>query len=113
MFSAKYRLRHEKDIVRAVRSKRGAFDTVCGVKMVPNAEGHPRFAIVIGTKVSKRAVDRNKLRRQYREILKPLLSKIGAFDIALLVSRPALELSFDEMRERLERTLAKAKVYAD
>jgi ribonuclease P protein component len=110
MFSQKYRLRLETDVMRAIRSKRGAFDAACGVKFVENALGNPRFVIVVSTKVDKRAVVRNKIRRQYREICKMFIPGLSACDIALLVSKPALGLSFQEMRERLEKTLKKAKL---
>ncbi len=96
--------------MRAVRSKRGVFDAVCGVKFVANTVGNPRFVIVVSTKVSKRAVDRNKVRRQYREICKEVIPQLPACDIALLVSKPVLTLSFQEMRDRLLKTFAKAKL---
>ncbi len=110
MFSQLHRLRAEKDVLRAIRSKRGAFDAVCGVKFVENCVGVPRFVIVVSTKVDKRAVVRNKLRRQYREICKKFLSRLPPCDIALLVSKPATELSFAQMQERLEKVFVKAKL---
>lgn len=96
--------------MRAVRSKRGVFDAACGVKFVQNSVGNPRFAIVVGTKVSKNAVDRNRVRRQYREICKEAMAKFPACDIALLVSKPALALSFQEKRDRLVKVFMKAKL---
>lgn len=110
MFSQDHRLRSEKDVLRAIRSKRGAFDVACGVKFVENSVGTSRFVIVVSTKVDKRAVVRNKLRRQYREICKKFLSRLPACDIALLVSKPAVELSFQEKQERLEKVFVKAKL---
>ena len=110
MFSKANRLRSEKDVLRVIRSKRGAFDAACGVKFVENDLDAVRFVIVVSTKVDKRSVVRNKVRRQYREICKKFLSRLPACDIALMVSKPALELSFVEMQERLEQVLTKAKL---
>lgn len=110
MFSQTHRLRAEKDVLRAIRSKRGAFDVACGVKFAENNVGVPRFVVVVSTKVDKRAVVRNRLRRQYREICKKFLSRLPACDIALMVSKPALELSFAQMQERLEKVFAKARL---
>lgn len=110
MFSQQYRLRSEKDVMRAVRSKRGVFDRACGVKFVLTEIGNPRFVIVVSTKVSKRAVVRNKVRRQYREICKMFIPRLPSADIALLVSKPALELSFQDMRDQLEKNFIKAKL---
>lgn len=110
MFSQVHRLRSEKDVLRALRSKRGAFDAACGVKFVENGVSVPRFVIVVSTRVDKRAVVRNRVRRQYREICKKFIARLPACDIALMVSKPALELSFGEMRDRLEATMKKAKL---
>lgn len=110
MFSRSHRLQSEKDVLRAIRSKRGAFDVACGVKFSENTVGVPRFVIVVSTKVDKRAVVRNRVRREYREICKELLSHLPACDIALMVSKPAIALSRNEKRLRLEVVLRKAKL---
>jgi ribonuclease P protein component len=112
MFSQQYRLRSEKDVMRAIRSKRGVFDRVCGVKFVSTEIGHPRFVIVVSTKVSKNSVERNKVRRQYREICKKFIPDLPSADIGLLVSKPVLELSFQDMRDQLRKTFVKAKLLA-
>lgn len=113
MFPAENRLRNDKDIARVLKSKAGAFDPVCGVKMAKNNLTVSRFAIVVGTKVSKRAVKRNYQRRQYREIITKKLAEITpGYDVLLLVSKPALELEYLEKENRLLRTLRKAKLLA-
>lgn len=112
MFSQQYRLRSEKDIMRTIRSKRGIFDRTCGVKFVSTEIGNPRFVIVVSTKVSKSSVERNRVRRQYREICKKFIPSLPSADIALLVSKPALELSFQDMHDQLEKVFVKAKLLA-
>lgn len=113
MFPAENRLRNDKDIARVLKSKAGAFDVICGVKMAKNNLTVSRFAIVVGTKVSKRAVKRNYLRRQYREIVMDKLAEITpGYDVLLLVSKSALELEYLEKENRLLRTLRKAKLLA-
>ena len=111
MFAQKNRLKHEKDIKTVFSKGKSVFDPVCGIKWVQNGLEDSRFAIVIGTKVHKSAVKRNRLRRQYREYLKVLLPdlKINT-DMLLLVSKKALELSSEERKERLERVMNKAKL---
>lgn len=110
MFSQKYRLRSEKDILRVLRSRQSVFDAACGVKYAKNDLSHPRFVIVISTKVSKLAVERNRARRQYREICKEFLGDMPSCDIGLIVSRPALELDYWQKREKLKRVFLKAKL---
>lgn len=109
MFSTKHRLRHDKDVQRVLKGKKGVFDAVCGVKYAPNGLLHPRFTVVVGSKVSKHAVDRNRMRRQYREIIRTNLTKIvPGFDILLLVSKPALDMDYASKELRLMGVMGKA-----
>ncbi len=111
MLPAPYRLRKDKDVERVLKSKRGVFDPICGVKFFPNGLPESRFAVVVGGKVSKSAVERNHVRRQYREVLRLHLREIvPGYDILLLVSKPALTLEYVEKEVRLLKVLSKAKL---
>lgn len=111
MLAKDFRLRHEKDIAKTLKSKAGAFDTACGVKVVKNNLTASRFAVVVGTKVSKKAVDRNRIRRQYREIVRSMMKEIKpGFDVILLTARPALELDYHQKEAKLRSTLHRAKL---
>lgn len=111
MLARDFRLRHEKDIARTLKSKAGAFDAVCGVKIVKNNLTTSRFAVVVGTKVSKKAVDRNRIRRQYREIVRSMMKEIKpGFDVILLTAKPALLLDYQEKEAKLRSALHRAKL---
>ena len=110
MFS-KHRLKKEKDIQLVLRKGRGVFDSACGVKYKPSGEEVTRFTVVIGLKVHKSAVKRNRVRRQYREIVRLHLNKIKpGMDMVLLCGKAALELDYKQKEERLLRVLKKAKL---
>lgn len=111
MLSAAYRLRHDTDIAKVLKSKKGAFDAACGVKYVANGLPHSRFAVVVGSKVSKNAVDRNRVRRQYREIIRLHLAELApGYDVIFLTAKPALALNGKEKAARLLRVLTKAGI---
>ncbi len=94
-----------------LKSRFGAFDSACGVKMVKNGLVISRFAIVVGTKVSKHAVDRNRVRRQYREILQAAIQELKpGYDVLLLTAKPALALDYQEKEKKLRSTLYRAKL---
>lgn len=111
MLPVKYRLRKSTDIARVLKSKLGAFDSACGIKMVKNGLETSRFAVVVGVKVSKSAVDRNRVRRQYQEILHAMMKemKLG-FDVLLLTAKPALALDYQEKEKKLRSTMYRAKL---
>ena len=109
MFKQENRLKREKDVELVFKKGKSVFDSACGVKFKENGQENTRFAIVVGTKVHKSAVQRNKVKRQYREIVKNYLPefKIG-YDVVLLTSEPALELDFADKETRLIKVLRKA-----
>lgn len=109
MFPLNYRLRHEKDVARVLKSKKGAFDSACGIKMTPNGLAISRFSVVVGKKVSKSAVVRNRIRRQYREIIRLRIPVITTgYDVLFLTAKPALVLDYAQKESGLVRTLRKA-----
>lgn len=113
MLKRLYRLRSDKDIQRVFSKGRGVFDKICGVKYVPNKLPYSRVGVTVGVKVHKRAVVRNKVKRQYREIVRNHFDLIApGYDIMLLTSKEAPELSYEEKEARLIHVLEKAGIYA-
>ena len=111
MLKKTHRLRNDKDIEKVLKGKKGVFDAVCGVKYTKTKLDVTRVTVVAGTKVSKNAVDRNWVRRQYREIAKKMLPRIQTgYDIVLLVGKGALDLDFAEKEKRLDGIFKKSGV---
>lgn len=103
------RLRNDKDINDVLKGKKGVFDAVCGIKYTKTKLDVSRITVVVGTKVSKNAVDRNWVKRQYREITKAMLPRIQTgYDIVLIVGKGALTLDFAEKAQRLEGIFKKS-----
>ena len=111
MFKQENRLRNDADVKAVVKTGRSVFDPICGVKWKKNNKEIARFAVVAGIKVSKKAVDRNRIKRQYREIIKEVLEDMEkGVDVVLLTSSKALELPYQEKREQLHKVLKKARL---
>lgn len=109
MFSSKNRLRTDKDIARVLKSKKSVFDAAAGIKYLANNLPDNRITVVVGIKVSKSAVDRNRVKRQYREIIRLLLPQLkSGYDIIVLVSKPALALDYEQKRDRLTKVFKKS-----
>jgi len=109
MFSDRNRLRHDKDIERALKSKKSIFDAAAGLKYVANGLPDTRVTVVAGIKVSKNAVDRNRVKRQYREIIRLLLPRLKpGFDLVILISKPALLLPYADKQVKLTKVFQKA-----
>jgi ribonuclease P protein component len=109
MLPLQHRLKKTTDIARVLKSKLGAFDSACGIKMAKNGLANSRFAVVVGVKVSKNAVDRNRVRRQYQDILHGMVKDMkSGFDVLLLTAKPALALDYQEKEQKLRSAMYRA-----
>jgi|SRR5680860_1181832 len=69
---------------------------------------YPRYGIVVSTKVSKLAVERNALKRKIRNILMDFLLVFSkGFDVVIIVKKNCLKISFSKLKESLKELLLK------
>lgn len=102
MLSKVNRLTKKKDFDAVWQKGRSSFDKIIGIKILANGLKKNRFGIMVGLKVSKLAVERNKIKRRIREIIrsKEVVLRTG-FDIAITAMPAARRLKFDGLRDSL------------
>ncbi len=73
---------------------------------------HPsRIGISISTKVSKKAVKRNRIKRQIRGAIAEILPKMAeGWDIVIVVKPSAIECKYEHFLRELEQLLIEAKI---
>lgn len=93
MLPQENRLKRDKDFTALFSKKtKGIYGTYVGAKFKMNGLDVFRAAVVVGTKISKKAVVRNRLRRQVREVLRLNLAKLKpGYDLVLIVKKEALK----------------------
>lgn len=75
-----------------------------------NVPGSTRLGITITTKISKRAVRRNRLRRRIRELFRANLAQIPDNQVAVIIALTgATDLDFPEVEKELCTLLRDAK----
>ncbi len=81
------------------------------IKHARNNLGHPRVGIVVSTKVSKKAVVRNRLRRRFYAQMRELLARLdGGVDIVIMVRHQAIDQDSSQIGNDLEKTLNRANL---
>lgn len=111
MLSSEHRLRKKKDIDAVF--KRGKFfrEQFLSLKLKKNNLPHSRFAFIVGKKVSKKAVERNKVKRRLREATREQISDIKeGYDIIVMSFPGAHQKSFTEVKKATNRLYKKARV---
>jgi ribonuclease P protein component len=67
-------------------------------------------AVVVGKKVDKRAVVRNKVKRQLLEIIRSILSEDTKATVAVYAKKPILETETDQRKNELKKALETIRI---
>ena len=111
MLATQNRLKRDREFKNVFSKGKGVFDAACGIKFKKNDLDFSRFAVVVGIKVHKSAVKRNRVRRQYQEVIRLRLEEVKAgYDVVLLCGKGALELDYEKKEKNLLKVLKKAEL---
>ena len=112
MLAKRSRLVKEKDFKTIFRRGKSFYAKIFGVKALANGLKENRYGIVIGTKVSKKAVERNKLKRRLRAAIKEFDGKlVRGFDLIVIVSPSAKNQKYKFIKNELEKALFTLKLF--
>ena len=106
------RLAKTKDIDNVFKKGKSSYGSFLGVKSLDNNLDFNRFTVVVSSKVSKKAVVRNKIKRQVREVIKQELLnfKIGK-DVIVLTLPAVVGQKFADIRENLVKEFKRVCLY--
>ena len=105
------RLRKNKDIQKVFEKGRIFKKDLLILKILSNDLDESRFAFVVSKKFSKKAVDRNKIKRKLREAVCLNLKKIQKGVDIIVIASPGLAVKdFKEIKEILGKLFKKAKI---
>jgi len=111
MLARKYSLAKDKDIQQVFKKGKIYFSPFFNIKILANNQQNSRFCIVVSTNISKKAVVRNKLKRQLKAIIYKKIPQIkGNYDIIILAKVSAVAITFTELEKTLTFLLKKSKI---
>ncbi|NEP47715.1 MAG: ribonuclease P protein component [Moorea sp. SIO3C2] len=88
-----------------------AKETIAPEKTLPDNHPPSRLGISISQKVSKKAVVRNRIKRQIRAALRQLLPRLSpGWKLVVIVKPEARECEYAQLLRELEKLLVKAEV---
>jgi len=111
MLSRKYKLKKDNDFKKVFKNGRYKQKDFIKIKFLKNNLEISRFSFIVGLKISKKAVQRNEIKRRLEEIIR-LNSKriIIGFDIIVFVDKEIIEKKYIEIKENLVYLLKKSKL---
>ncbi len=105
------RLRDDKTITKTLRTGRRVNHDAVSLVIAKSVGEKTKVAVVVGTKIDKRAVVRNKLKRRTREAIRPLLPRLlKGFDVVAFPRLPVGEIDFVELKKIFEALFKKANL---
>lgn len=105
MFHKKNRLAKTKDIQTAFARGRSFFNSLFSVKYVKKVNESARFTVVVSTKVSKNATDRNRLKRIIREVIRLQMETFPGGDYVIMVKPLAQKVEKPQLLIKISELL--------
>lgn len=110
MLPRKYKLKRDNDFKKVFKEGKYQQKDFIKIRFLKNNLDISRFAFMVGLKVSKKAIQRNKIRRRLEEIIQKRINQIKpGFDLVVMVSPIILEKKYQEIEEALASLLEKFK----
>lgn len=105
----KNRLKKKRDFERVFKEGRAVKGNFLFAKYLKNDLGFSRFAFIVSSKVSRKAVVRNKVRRMLSDISGARMKEFGPVDITVIADKKVTEAPRDKIEQDLESVFRKIK----
>jgi len=108
MLPGKHRLRKQKDFDRVYKRGKVIRAPLFLIRMGSAGTDLPRFAVVVSNKVSKKAVDRNRVRRRTHAAWRDLLPRVKKpVDVIISMSTRAVPATQEVIQAELVKGLTR------
>ena len=112
MLSRANRLNKQKDFEAVFKQGKTKQDKFFVIRAILNDQKKSRFGLVVSAKVSKKAVERNLLRRRLGEIVRKFPKNVkSGLDIIIIAKSGAAEMEYKKIEDSLEKLLVASGIY--
>jgi len=111
MLKKENRLIKKKDFDQVFEKGKSSFNKLLGIKAVDNKFSFSRFGIIVSTKISKKAVERNKIKRRIRDVIQKDLENIEIGKDVVIITLPEIKnKEYEEIDRAIKSGLKKLKL---
>ena len=111
MLAKIYKLKKENDFKIVFEKGKFYQFNLIKLKFFKNSLDYSRFGFIVSKKFSKKATERNRIKRQLNSAVELNFSKIkNGFDIVVMISSELNNKSYQEIEDEFIKLLKKAKL---
>lgn len=111
MLSKKYKLKKENDFKKVFQRGKFYQNKLIRIKVLAKQSEENRFGFVVGTRISKKATERNRIRRQLEEIVRLDLNQLkSGFDMIVFPQAEILTKDYQQIEKALFDLLKRANL---
>lgn len=111
MLPKKHRLIKKQEFGKVFRNGTRATSKFLSLRIQKTANAFPRIGFVVGQRISKKAIARNRVKRRLRASFGEHIKKIGpGLDVIVVPAPEIVEKSFREISTEVEKVLRKARL---
>jgi ribonuclease P protein component len=112
MLAKKHRLTKRKDFDDIFKKGRSAFNDITGVKVFSNNLEISKYGFIVSGKISKKATERNLIKRRMREAVRQELPRLkNGINCAILAQKEAKQANYSEIGRSIRQNFARLKLY--
>ena len=111
MIKALNRLQDKRAVNKVLQRGFKLSVTFFTVKILKIGDKPIRLTVVVGKKISKKAVTRNKIKRRVREAFMPYLDGKRGASIVVFPRQQALDANFETLRSEAKQCLEKSQSF--
>ena len=110
MLEQKNRIKKKKEIEETFKKGQSFKQDFLILKTLKNDLGFSRFCFIVPKKVSKKAVDRNKIKRRMRQAVRLIADFKNSRDNLIIALSDTKGKTFQEIEQVLRKLFKKAKI---
>jgi ribonuclease P protein component len=110
-FQSQHRIKKRSDFINLHLKGNKAATSLLAISWLPNSLNHSRLGLVVSTKISKRAVIRNKIKRRLREFFRAEHQNLtGNFDLVFVARTKIKEAETKELHANCRKLLQQERL---
>lgn len=111
MLPKEKRLTKQKDFDKVYKESKSLFGVILSLRCSKNNLNKTRVAIVVSNKISKKAVERNKIKRRVRAAVSQHIEKIDiGYDCVFIAKIEIIDKTYQEIEKAVTMLLKKRRV---